>query len=333
LEKVIEFWVMEMGVDGFRLDAAQYLVEEGQRQDNTQSTHAWYQRLRKFINKLNPDILLVGEIWNSSQQAGNYVQGDELDLAFDFDLAKAIISAAGGRIAEQLNIVLDKDYSLFQDGTGMANFLTNHDMVRAMNSFSGDASKAKSAATILFTLPGTPFMYYGEEIGMTGEKPDPRIRTPMQWSSEELAGFTSNKPWEPINSDPGGMNVAAQINDPASLFSHYRTMIGIRRDHPALRDGDLHIVETGNRRVFAILRSNTQESVLVVVNLANEDIPNTTLSLKEGPLKGCYSTQSIFGDSTFANIEANRDGGFDEVIPNESLPANSNFIVRLVPCS
>ncbi len=332
MENIVVFWVEEMGVDGFRLDAAQYLIEEGQRQDNTQSTHTWYRRLNKFITGFNPNILTVGEIWNSSQQAASYIQGEELNLAFNFDLARAIVSAAGGRVAEQLKSVLQKDYPLFRDGIGLASFLTNHDMARAMNSFSGDTAKAKSAATILLTLPGTPFIYYGEEIGMTGEKPDPQIRTPMQWSPDDLAGFTTGKPWQPINPDPGRVNIAEQLTDPASLLSHYRALIRIRQDNPVLRDGDLHIVDSGNRRIYAILRSNAEDAFLVLINLGNEDLSNQVLSLTEGPLEGCFSTQPIFGETPPASIEANASGGFDEFIPIKSLPANSNFILQLVPC-
>ena len=85
--------------------------------------------------------------------------------------------------------------------------------------------KAKLAASALLTLPGVPFLYYGEEIGMTGQKPDEMIRTPMQWDATEDAGFTDGTPWEPVNADHTTVNVAAQQDDPESLLNHYRTLL------------------------------------------------------------------------------------------------------------
>jgi alpha-amylase len=331
IQRASEFWVKETGVDGFRLDAAQYLVEEKTRQDNTGLTHEWLENFRKFYKSLQPEIMTVGEIWNSSQQASTYVQGNELDLAFDFDLAKVMVGAAGGRIADVLNTVLGKDYPLFNNGSGMATFLTNHDMARAMNSFNKDTDKAKSAATILLTSPGTPFIYYGEEIGMTGEKPDPQIRTPMHWSDEQNAGFTTGIPWENINTEFATVNVANQIDDPESLLSHYRNLIKLRNDYSALRDGELYIVETGNRRVYAVLRENDNQTILVLINLSNGRITNLELDLAQGKLEGKYILNPILGSTEGEILMANSEGGFENFIPVKNLPANSNLIFLLQP--
>ena len=331
MEKVTAYWAEEMGVDGFRLDAAQYLIEDGQRQDNTEKTHAWYREFRKYLKRLNPELITVGEIWNSTQQAARYVQGDELDLAFDFDLAKAMVTAAGGRVADQLSTVLDKDMPLLRNGAGSATFLTNHDIARAMNSFGGDSAKAKSAATILLTLPGTPFIYYGEEIGMTGEKPDPQIRTPMQWTGKTGAGFTEGTAWEEINPDFTAVNVDSQIQDPDSLLSHYRTMIRLRHQNTTLREGDLFTVDSGNRRVYSILRFHENEAILILINLGRETAENLELNLPNGPLKGTYLIEPILGQSTIKTVTATADGGFVNFIPVDLLPADGNVILRLVP--
>ena len=99
-----------------------------------------------------------------------------------------------------------------------ATFLSNHDQNRVMSVFSGNVDKAKVAASLLLTSPGTPFLYYGEEIGMQGRKPDEDIRLPMQWSGEENAGFSAGKPWRNPGADSPQVNVEAQLNDPIPCF-------------------------------------------------------------------------------------------------------------------
>ena len=95
---------------------------------------------------------------------------------------------------------------------------------------------------MLLTAPGVPFVYYGEEIGMTGVKPDELIRTPMQWSAQENAGFTAGVPWESVNEDYQGKNVAEQSKDPTSLLSCYRELIRLRAAHPVLQLGDYSLL-------------------------------------------------------------------------------------------
>ena len=99
--------------------------------------------------------------------------------------------------------------------------------------------KAKVAATLLLTQPGVPFIYYGEEIGMMGAKPDERIRTPMQWDSSANAGFTAGTPWQPVNDDHPEVNVESELADPTSLLNRYRTLLQIRQDHRALSLGSI----------------------------------------------------------------------------------------------
>ena len=104
-----------------------------------------------------------------------------------------------------------------------------------MSQFHSDPEKAKIAAAVLLTSPGVPFLYYGEEIGMLGTKPDPEIRTPMQWSTDDNAGFSSVEPWQPINPDWETVNVELQTDTPTSILSQYRTLIQVRNQHVALR--------------------------------------------------------------------------------------------------
>jgi alpha-amylase len=175
-----------------------------------------------------------------------------------------------------------------------ATFLTNHDQNRVMSVLNGNVDKAKVAVSLLLTFPGTPFIYYGEEIGMEGEKPDENIRTPMQWSSDFNAGFTTGKPWEGIGEEYLQSNVAVELTDDKSLLSYYRTLISLRNLHPALYGTGINIVTSSNPGVYAVLRTSQSESILVVVNLTKAPISDYALDLKDPILQnGVYHLQSL----------------------------------------
>jgi len=150
-----------------------------------------------------------------------------------------------------------------------APFQRNHDQTRTLTALGNDTAGARLAATILLTLPGVPFIYYGEEIGMTGDKPDERLRTPMQWTRTS-AGFTSGKPWETPQPDSLVHNVADEDRAAGSLLKLYRWLIRLRAGDDALRDGDLTPVETGNESVLAYLRKAPSVEVLIVANLGTK---------------------------------------------------------------
>ena len=328
MEKVASFWLKEVGVDGFRLDAAKHIIEEGENQENTPSTHFWWKDFRTFYKSVNPQAMTVGEVWTSNQAVATYVQGDELDLAFNFDLAKAILDNTGSRNARALSSAIEKTVSAFEPGS-WAVFLSNHDQPRPMTMLMEDNAKAKTAATVLLTIPGVPYLYYGEEIGMTGQKPDERIRTPMQWSAEHEAGFTSGTAWEVINPNFAEYNVAAQTADSASLLSHYRTLIQLRNQHAALRVGEYLPVEADNRNVLAFLRVSNEETVLVVINLGKDAVGEVRLSLETGPLTGKVKVAPLFGQGKFIPPQVNAQGGFEGYQPLPEIPANSSFILQL----
>src|SRR5438477_190257 len=119
---------------------------------------------------------------------------------------------------------------------------------------------------------GVPFVYYGEEIGMTGDKPDERLRTPMQWARSPAAGFTRGKPWEALQADSFTANVAVESRDTASLLNLYRRLMKMRATKSALRNGELVPVETGNESLLAYVRRNRTHAVLVVANLGNAPV-------------------------------------------------------------
>jgi glycosidase len=331
MENVTRFWLEELGVDGFRLDAARHLIEEGRIQENTAATHEWWRDFRTVYKASNPEALTVGEIWTRNSEVVDYLQGDELDLAFDFDLAMAIVGGVTSRNAERIQKALTASYELFGSGLS-ATFLSNHDMNRVMSQFLSDVDKARLAAAVLMTAPGVPFIYYGEEIGMIGVKPDEMIRTPMQWSAEENAGFTSGTPWEPVNADYPVKNVAAQSQDPDSLLSTYRELIHLRTNHPALQTGEYSPVESKDEHVLAYLRSNAEENVLVVINLSTEAVSDYDLALEEGPLAGNYQATLLYGgEAELPELAANAKGGFDSYLPGLEIPASGTVIIQLQP--
>ena len=263
---IARFWLNEIGVDGFRLDAIRHLIEDGEMQENTPATHFWLKGFYAVAKGWNPDALLVGEIWDEPEAIVPYLDR-EVDTAFEFSLAEAILNGLRWSNARPIASALRTIQTVYPPGR-YATFLSNHDQDRVMTRLIGNVPRAKLAASILLTLPGTPFLYYGEEIGLTGAKPDERIRTPMAWTTTENGGFTTGRPWEPLESGALARSVAAQSEDADSLLSHYRRMIALRLDSRALRTGSLALVDTGDGAVLAYLRESEDEILLVLHHLA-----------------------------------------------------------------
>jgi glycosidase len=330
MKKVLRFWLKDVGIDGFRLDAAKHIFEEGAVIENLPETHTYYKDLRTYYKSVKPGAMTVGEVWNNSDMVAPYLQGDELDLAFDFDLAKNFLSSAGTHNAKLFSDVLNHDLSIFKPGQ-FAVFLSNHDQDRAMSTLNDDVDAARTAATLLLTSPGVPFLYYGEEIGMLGKKPDENIRLPMQWTADEDAGFTTGSPWRAPNGDYTTKNAADQNADPDSLLSLYRRLIHIRNDHAALRVGDYYAVDTNNPDVFASLRASREEAVLVLINLGSETVSDYALNLEESPLAGEYMLAPLLDSAQFTSLGVTEGGGFENYRPVPEIPPYGQFILQLQP--
>jgi len=260
------------GVDGFRLDAVRYLVEEGPGagQADTEKTHEVLRAFRAALNAT--DALLVGEVWASAQVGAPYFGSslsDELPMLFDFDLADALVQGIRSARAGLVREALCNRLSLWPAWGAAGVFLTNHDMVRVATALGDLPPEAlRLAAALLFGMPGTPWIYYGEEIGMkNGPGDDDRAkRLPMQWDSGPLVGFTTGKPWaNPASMDP---NVAAQLDDPGSLLALYRSLIQVRRSHEALRIGSTRVL--GDESLLVLERATPKETMLLVFNLSGE---------------------------------------------------------------
>ena len=267
---VIRFWLEDMQIDGFRMDAIRHLIEDGQQQDNTPATHAWLREYFDFVKATKTDAVSVGEVWSPTDDVSRYV-GDQMDLAFEFWLAESIVTSVRDRTAAPFREAMDKVNDSYP--TGMyATFLRNHDQPRVMHALSGNRDAARLAAAIQFALPGVPFIYYGEEIGMSADKPDPQIRTPMQWTAGSNVGFSSATPWIEPKPDSSSVNVALQTDDPLSLLSFYRDLIDLRRGNETLRKGALIPLETSDDRALAFLREHEGDRVLCVFNLTDEPL-------------------------------------------------------------
>src|SRR5881296_2724085 len=273
MKRVARFWLDSMHVDGFRLDAVRHLVEVGNEVSNTPGTHQVLREFGQYVRSIAPQSYTIGEVWDNTDVILTYYP-DQLDAYFAFPILEAIIDAVrSGKTGGLLATV--EQFQRAEPAWRWAPFQRNHDQTRTMTALGNDTAGARLAAAILLTLPGLPFVYYGEEIGMTGDKPDERLRTPMQWTASSR-GFTSGKPWEALQPDSLMANVAVEDRASSSLLKLYRWLIRLRANDKALREGELEPVATGNESVLAYLRKNGASQVLIVANLGK--VP-ATLSL------------------------------------------------------
>jgi alpha-glucosidase len=285
IDDVMRFW-LDRGVDGFRIDVAHSLVKDQRLRDNPRlfakrrQRHNWeleevhdiHRRWRHVLDEYD-DRMAVGEV--SSRKLSNLVRyygnGDELQMPFNFNFLRQPWSADRFRgVVEEWERLLPRhawpDYTL-----------SNHDRSRAASRYG--PHRARVAALMLLTLRGTPFIYYGEEIGMSDvHVPPERIvdvdgrdpeRTPMQWDSTPNAGFTTGSPWLPLAPDAQRVNVASQRDDPSSMFSFYRRLIRLRRGSSALRAGSYRTFPAP-RGVFAYVREAERKRLLIALNFLDK---------------------------------------------------------------
>ncbi len=269
----MKFWLAR-GIDGFRLDAVRYFIENGADagQQDQPETHALLKRIRAKLQTDYPDALLVAEAWAPQEIALSYYgDGDEVQLGFAFDLADAIKTAViAGDASNIVNTLARTDVLLAGKDRGYdAPFLSNHDQPRVMRVLGGDAA-ARVSAAILFALPGTPFVYYGEELGMQGGagSDDRNKRTPYPWNASAGHGFTTGTPWVSVP-EAAGVDLATEKADPGSLFTLYRTLVALRHAQtPLARGSSSSPTPSGAPAgVMALLREDAGKRVLLVANV------------------------------------------------------------------
>ena len=326
--RVARFWLTDMGVDGFRLDAVPYLVEENGAVANTAGTHAVLREFAASVRRAAPGAFTVGEVWDSIGTMLPYYP-DQLDAYFAFELSDALIDAVKTSTAQRL---LEKYARMYraEPATRWSPFQRNHDQTRTVTALGGDLRAARLSAELLLTLPGLPFVYYGEELGMTGDKPDERLRTPMHWTKGRAAGFTTGAAWEPLQPDSATANVSVQDGDPESLLNLYRRLIRLRASNRALGAGDFVPLESSDPAVAAFLRRDGARAVLVVANLATSARPGVTISSGDGALPPArYTTRDLLGGAGTTALDVAGGGRLRAYAPLATLDARRTYVIEL----
>ncbi len=272
LEDISRFWI-DLGVDGFRMDAAMHF-EENDITFNTETLNWLY----NFCKSLNPDFYMVSEVWAGKAIIENYYTSLTPSM-FNFDAADAegrLIKAARGNYKAASFVENMVGYQ--QDFAGKnpdyidAPFITNHDMGRVANALMKDANDMKMAGGLLMTMNGSPFVYYGEEIGMSssGQK-DENKRLPMVWSDSDTTGMTNG----PLDADKDIVfafsGVEQQLKDSFSILNYYKRAVRLRNENPEIARGQIEIVESlteGNQA--AITKSYEGSIIGIVYNTSDE---------------------------------------------------------------
>jgi glycosidase len=319
---VLRFW-LDRGVDGFRIDVAHRVAKDPALRSNPRvpgsndpgyggqqhvhdeghaDVHGIFRRMRALTDAYDERVL-IGEVYlmDPARVATYYGDGDQLHQGFNFSLL------SGPWSGERFRREVERFQAAVPPQGWPNQVLSNHDVHRHATRYDhptlGEA-RARLAALLLLALRGTPFLYYGEEIGMRCVWiPEDRLRdplaftlhpsltrdperTPMQWDASARAGFSAAEPWLPLHPDAAQRNVAAQRGDPASLLHWYRALIALRAAHPALSRGAQRSLEAP-RDVFAFERTHGTERFVVALNFGDEP---AQVSLGVGvPLYGVHS--------------------------------------------
>ena len=329
MKKVATFWLNDMGVDGFRLDAVKYLVEDGAQVDDTPGTHRVLHEYAEYVRRAKPGGFTIGEVFDSTGTLLTYYP-DQLDNYFAFEVADSLIAGvrrgdARGILAPVLRLQAAVPAARWSP------FLRNHDQPRTRSEFGGDWGKARVASFLLLTLPGLPFVYYGEELGMTGPKPDELIRTPMAWSrTAPHAGFTTGTPWEPLAVDSLEANVQAEDGAPESMLTLHRQLIHLRANVPALGRGELVPLETDNTSVIAFLRRDASGSVLVAANLGDTRLDDVQLRAAALALPaGRYAAHPLYGSAALRPFQIPAANQESVPLALSSLPPHAGVILAV----
>lgn len=318
---VVKFW-LELGLDGFRVDAVPYLFErEGTNCENLPETHQFLKRLRAIVNRQYPKALLLAEANQWPEDVVQYFgHGDEFHMAYNFPIMPRLFMALRQEDRRPIVEILERTPDIPATCQwGM--FLRNHDELTLemvtdeerdylYNEYAKDARMRLNVGirrrlaplldngrrrielmhALLFSLPGSPFLYYGDEIGMgdniyLGDRDG--VRTPMQWSADRNAGFSRAdfaRLYFPLNMDAvygyQSVNVEAQQRYGTSLLNWTREMIQLRKKHPVFGRGSLRLIKPRNRKIFCFVRASADETVLCVFNLSQYAQP-AELELQE----------------------------------------------------
>lgn len=338
--KILDYWC-EMGVDGFRLDAVPYLFErEGTNGENLPETHDFLKKLRKHVDEKYPGTLLLAEanMW-PEDSASYFGEGDECHMNYHFPVMPRMFMALQTEDRYPITDIFDQTPAI-PETCQWAIFLRNHDELtlemvtdeerdymyrvyvkdpkarinlgirhRLAPLMANNRNKIELLNYLLFSLPGTPVLYYGDEIGMgdnfyLGDRDG--VRTPMQWSSSRNAGFSECNPHKlylPVILDPDyhyeSVNVEIQSRNTSSLLWWMKRLINKRKQYKAFSRGDMKFIACENPKILAFTRNYNDESILVIVNLSRYTQP-AELDLRE--FLG-YIPKEIFSNNKFPIIK------------------------------
>ncbi len=339
MTRVMQFW-LDQGVDGLRLDAIPYLcVREGTHNENLPETHAVIKQMRGVIDNHYKNRMFLAEANQWPEDVRDYFGGgDECHVAYHFPLMPRMYMAIGQEDRHPIVEIMSQTPEI-PENCQWAIFLRNHDELtlemvtnkerdymyrmyaadprsrlnlgirrRLAPLMDNDFEKIRLMNSLLLSMPGSPIIYYGDEIGMgdniyLGDRNG--VRTPMQWSPDRNAGFSHADPQRlflPPIMDPvygfEAVNVEAQARDPSSLLNWMKRLLGVRKSHQAFGRGTLHFLEPGNRKILAYLREYRDETILCVANLARSAQP---VELNLGRYKGCVPVE-MMGRTAFPPI-------------------------------
>ena len=312
--RAMRFW-LDMGIDGLRLDAIPYLCErEGTNNENLPETHAVIKAVRKVIDEHYGDRMLLAEANQWPEDVSDYFgDGDECHMAFHFPLMPRIYMAIAQQDRHPIVEIMQQTPEI-PDNCQWAIFLRNHDELtlemvtskerdymyrtyaadprarinlgirrRLAPLMENDTDRIRLMNSLLLSMPGSPILYYGDEIGMgdnifLGDRNG--VRTPMQWSPDRNAGFSRADPqrlYLPAIQDPiygyEAVNVEAQARDPSSLLNWMKRLLAVRKTSGAFGRGKLSFLRPGNRKVLAYLRELGDEAILCVANVSRSAQP------------------------------------------------------------
>lgn len=317
-------WWMDQGVEGFRLDVIDQIAKEPDRKITNNGP-----RLHEFLRELSAEtfqkgcLVTVGEAWGADiPRAKLYSAPDGSELSMVFQFEQMCLDQQPGKekwdLAPLPFVKMKQSFARWQrelHGCGWNSlFLDNHDLPRIVSRWGNDgqyrARSAKLLATMLHGMQGTPYIYQGEELGMTNIQlpieqyrdveiqnfyrkrmaegyPEAEVlrsiyakgrdnaRTPMQWDDTSNAGFTTGTPWLPVNPNYTTVNAGAELTDPDSVFAYYQKLIALRKQYPVFVDGDFTLREEEHPCLFVYERALGKEQLLVVCNFGDESTPWT----------------------------------------------------------
>jgi len=305
LEKIASYWLIDMKCDGFRLDAAKEYFS-----GDTDKNVAVLKRFYDYCKSIKSDCYNVAEVWDSFTLYTKYYDSG-IDSVFGFTLAQE-----DGKIVKTLNssgpnnsaksfaeaqALISKVIHSNNKNAIDAPFLTNHDTARAAGYFSGDSDKIKMAAGMILTMQGSPFVYYGEEIGMSGSGKHENIRAPMLWSNENSNGMT-NGPKDAVIQPSAFEAVDKQLDDPASILNYYKRALRIRNENPEIARGSVTEIALENADICAVKRNYNGSSLTIVYNFSHEtlNLTDAALELDKNDIRG-YLTVSPYEEITLEN--------------------------------